>query len=85
VTELSPSANRISAALRALRQVYADSAVDKAVLGLKCLQAVMTELAADGVPADDLKPLADLKTLIASSKADSKTVAAEPPDAPGAG
>jgi hypothetical protein len=85
VTELSPSANRISAALRALRQVYADSAVDKAVLGLKCLQAVMSELAADGVPADDLKPLADLKTLIASSKADPKTMAAGPPDAPGAG
>ena len=62
--QVSPSANRISTALRALRQVYADSATDKAVLGLKCLQAVMTELAADGVPAEDLKPLAELETLI---------------------
>jgi hypothetical protein len=46
---------------------------------------VMTELAADGVPADDLKPLADLKTLIALSRADPQTMAAGPPDAPGAG
>lgn len=60
----SSSANRISAALRALRQVYADSATDRAVLGLKCLQAVMAELAADGVPPDDLKPLADLEKLL---------------------
>ncbi|WP_108683324.1 hypothetical protein [Methyloceanibacter sp. wino2] len=69
MNEVSASANRISAALRALRQVYADSATDKAVLGLKCLQAVMVELAADGVPADDLKPLADLETLVAAAAA----------------
>lgn len=67
MNEVSPSANRISAALRALRQVYADSLTDKAVLGLKCLQAVMAELAADGVPAEDLKPLAELEALIAVS------------------
>ncbi|BAQ17887.1 hypothetical protein [Methyloceanibacter caenitepidi] len=80
MNEVSPSANRISAALRALRQVYADSATDKAVLGLKCLQAVMAELAADGVPADDLKPLADLETLIAASP-----TAAAPAPAPSEG
>ncbi|MEM7397405.1 MAG: hypothetical protein AAF354_00545 [Pseudomonadota bacterium] len=65
--QVSPSATRISAALRALREVYADSAIDKAVLGLKCLQAVMAELAADGVPVEDLKPLAELETLMAPS------------------
>ena len=65
----SPSANRISTALRALRVVYADSSADKAVLALKCLQAVMTELAAEGVPADDLKPLADLEMLIGGQEA----------------
>lgn len=66
---ISPSANRISAALRALRQVYADTVVDKSVLGLKCLQAVTVKLAADGVTADDLKPLAELETLISESPA----------------
>ena len=80
--ELSPSANRISAALRALRQVYADSTADKAVLGLKCLQAVMTELAAEGVPPDDLKPLADLETLISSSTAAPAPPVAAPPVPP---
>jgi len=65
----SPSANRISTALRALRTVYADRSADKAVLGLKCLQAVMAELAAEGVHADDLKPLADLERLIGGSEA----------------
>ena len=42
--QLSPSSSRISAALRAMRQLYNDSATDKAVLGLKSLQAVMAEL-----------------------------------------
>lgn len=72
----SPSASRISTALRALRAVYADSRADKAVLGLKCLQAVMAELAAEGVPADDLKPLADLERLIGGP--DAARAAAEP-------
>lgn len=65
---VSPAANRISAALRALREVYADDGTDKAVLGLKCLQAVMAELTAEGVAADDLKPLAELETLILAQK-----------------
>ena len=79
---ISPSANRISAALRALRQVYADTAADKSVLGLKCLQAVMVELAADGVTADDLKPLAELETLISESSAASATAASVSASAP---
>jgi hypothetical protein len=41
--QLSPSSSRISAALRVLRELYNDSATDKAVLGLKSLQAVMAE------------------------------------------
>lgn len=82
MNEVSPSANRISAALRALRQVYADSATDKAVLGLKCLQAVMVELAADGVPADDLKPLVDLETVVAASAPAAATSTPTPTPAP---
>lgn len=84
MSQISPSANRISAALRALRQVYEDSAADKSVLGLKCLQAVMAELAADGVPADDLKPLAELEALIGASTAAPASVSAGAPEpAPG--
>lgn len=86
MSQISPSANRISAALRALRQVYEDSAADKSVLGLKCLQAVMTELAADGVPPDDLKPLADLEALIGASlpaPAPASVSAGAPAPAPG--
>lgn len=79
---ISPSANRISEALRALRQVYADAAADKSVLGLKCLQAVTVELAADGVTADDLKPLAELETLISESPAASATAASVSARAP---
>ena len=58
-----------------MRQVYADAAADKSVLGLKCLQAVTVELAADGETADDLKPLAELETLISESPAASATAA----------
>jgi ribose 1,5-bisphosphokinase PhnN len=41
--QLSSSSSRISAALRALRQLYHHCATDRAVLGLKSLQAVMAE------------------------------------------
>ena len=41
--EISPPPSRVSIALRALRQIYYDSATDKAVLGLKSLQAVMAQ------------------------------------------
>ncbi|MEZ5829514.1 MAG: hypothetical protein R3D01_14560 [Hyphomicrobiales bacterium] len=58
---LSPSADRIGAALRALRMTHTPGAGDAAALGAKCLRAVIAELAADGVSQDDLKPLVDLE------------------------
>jgi hypothetical protein len=57
----SPSADRIGAALRALRDTHATEDGDVAALGAKCLRAVITQLAADGVSADDLRPLVDLQ------------------------
>ncbi|HUU25446.1 MAG TPA: hypothetical protein VMW68_07790 [Methyloceanibacter sp.] len=62
---LSPSADRIGAALRALRRAYSAEAGDKTSLSIKCLQAVIAELEADGVSAEDLQPLADLEGLAA--------------------
>jgi hypothetical protein len=67
----SPSADRIGAALRALRRIHADEPGDMAALGLKCLQAVVAELAADGVAPEDLQPLADLQGRLARRESDS--------------
>jgi hypothetical protein len=64
----SPSAERLAAALRALRQTHRDE--EGAVsLGAKCLHVVIAELAADGVSQDDLKPLADLEASLGRVKA----------------
>lgn len=57
----SPSADRIGAALRALRDTHTTEDGDVTVLGVKCLRAVITQLAADGVSTDDLQPLVDLQ------------------------
>jgi len=62
---LSPSSDRIGAALRALRRAHSAEAGDQTSLAIKCLQAVIAELAADGVSAEDLQPLADLEALVA--------------------
>lgn len=67
----SPSADRIGAALRALRRTHSDDPGDKAALGLKCLQAVIAELVSDGVSPEDLQPLTDLQPLVAEPKVSS--------------
>jgi hypothetical protein len=68
---LSPSADRIGAALRALRKMHGQDSEDKTSLGIKCLHAVITQLAAEGVSPEDLQPLADLEALIGAPKAKS--------------
>jgi hypothetical protein len=65
---ISPSADRLGAALRALRQTHTQDGDDKASLGAKCLHVVIAELAAEGVSQEDLKPLADLEAFLASLK-----------------
>jgi len=65
---VSPSADRIGAALRALRKMHGQESEDKAALGIKCLHAVITQLAAEGVSAEDLQPLADLDALVRDLK-----------------
>lgn len=56
--------DRIGAALRALRETHRQNNGDKTALGLKCLNAVIAELAAEGVPPEDLQPLVDLESHI---------------------
>ena len=60
---LSPSVDRIGAALKALRQTRTHGAQseDKLTLGLKCLHAVTAQLAEEGLPKEDLKPLLELE------------------------
>jgi len=61
---LTPSADRIGAALKALRKTHspAGHGEDELALGAKCLHAVAAQLAEDGVPKADLQPLLDLET-----------------------
>ena len=65
----SPSADRIGAALRALRRTHSDDPGDKAALGLKCLQAVIGQLISEGVSQEDLQPLSDLESFVGEPKA----------------
>ena len=60
----SPASERIGAALRALRQTHAREADDTVAFSVKCLHAVIAELAASGVSSEDLQPLADLEDLV---------------------
>lgn len=64
--KLSPSMDRIGAALKALRQTHAHDAKreDKLLLGAKCLHAVTAQLAEEGVPKEDLQPLLDLEARV---------------------
>ena len=57
---LSPTVDRIGATLRALRNAQAPGDEDETALGVKCLHAIVGQLAEEGLPAEDLKPLADL-------------------------
>jgi hypothetical protein len=65
---VSPSADRIGAALRALRQTHAPETEDNTALGMKCLRAVIAQLGADGVKQEDLQPLIDLEAQLLQSK-----------------
>jgi hypothetical protein len=60
---LSPSIDRIGAALKALRQTHGHDAqsADKVSLGAKCLHVIVAQLTEEGVPQEDLQPLVDLE------------------------
>lgn len=68
---LTPSVDRLGAALRALRQVYArePESEDKISLGAKCLHVVITQLTEEGLPQEDLQPLIDLETSLRQRQA----------------
>jgi hypothetical protein len=63
---LSPSADRIGAALRALRRAHGsdEPGSDPVALGAKCLHAVVAQLAEEGVSQEDLQPLNDLEARV---------------------
>ena len=71
---LTPSVDRIGAALRALRQIYArePESEDKTLLGAQCLHVVITQLAEEGLPQEDLQPLIDLETSLRQRQAQSQ-------------
>ena len=56
---LTPSVDRLGAALRALRQVHASEPdrEDKISFGAKCLHVVIAQLTEEGLPQEDLQPL----------------------------
>jgi hypothetical protein len=68
---LSPSIDRIGAALKALRRAEAHDAKgeDKIALGVKCLRAVVAQLTEEGIPQEDLQPLIDLEQVLHRLKA----------------
>jgi|GEM_PF-1298547 len=69
----SPASERIGAALRALRQTHPPEDGDTLGLSVKCLHAVIGELAANGVASEDLQPLADLEGFVSRRKPERDT------------
>lgn len=59
----SPNIDRLSAALRALRedQEQGGQAADKLTLRVKCLKLVLSQLAEEGIAREDLKPLIEIE------------------------
>jgi hypothetical protein len=68
---LSPSVDRIGAALKALRQTHARDArsEDKISLGAKCLHVIIAQLTEEGLAQEDLQPLLDLEAALGELKA----------------
>lgn len=68
---LSPSIDRIGAALKALRQTHGHDAesADRISLGAKCLHVIIAQLSEEGVPEEDLKPLLALEATLTEVKA----------------
>jgi hypothetical protein len=62
-TTLTPNAERLSAALKALRLTHDHDGKpdDKKDLAVKCLRVVLAQLFEEGVPQDELQPLIDLQ------------------------
>lgn len=71
---LTPTVDRIGAALKALRQTHPHDATseDKISLGAKCLHVIIAQLTEEGVPQQDLQPLLDLEAALAGLKPQAK-------------
>ena len=77
---LSPSADRIGAVLRALRQTQ--EAGDATSLGVKCLRAVIAQLAEEGVSPEDLQPLVDLDAHLGGGESSEQSPPETSPETP---
>jgi hypothetical protein len=70
---LSPSIDRIGAALKALRRAEEHAADDdKVTLGTKCLHVVIAQLTEEGISQEDLQPLIELEAILHRLKAQAK-------------
>lgn len=73
----SPSADRIGAALKAVRRAHAQGSrgEDKLALGAKLLHVLIAQLAEEGVAPEDLQPLVELEELLHALKEQNPVVA----------
>ncbi len=66
---LPPSVDRLAAALKAVRRTYAhDGGADQIALGRTCLHVLISQLAIEGVPQEELQPLVALERSIDALK-----------------
>ena len=67
----SPSADRIAAALKAVRRTHAQNGdgEDKLSLGAKSLHVLIAQLTEEGVLQEDLQPLVEIEAILWDLKA----------------
>jgi len=65
---LPPSIDRLAAALRAARRTYTHDGDDQIALGRACLHVLISQLAIEGVPQEELQPLVDIERNIDALK-----------------
>jgi hypothetical protein len=70
---LSPSIDRIGAALKALRRAEEHAPDDdKVTFGAKCLHVVIAQLTEEGISREDLQPLIELEAILRKQKAEAQ-------------
>ena len=75
----SPSADRIAAALKAVRRTHAQNGdgEDKLSLGAKSLHVLIAQLTEEGVLQEDLQPLVELEAILRDLKARGRSAASD--------
>ena len=75
----SPSADRIAAALKAVRRTHAQhgEGEDKLSLGAKSLHVLIAQLTEEGVLQEDLQPLVEIEAILRDLKARGRSAASD--------